>query len=285
LTKLSHPKDILDYILSSEADVALVAVTHITGGTLRERGALMAVTHSDSVGYISAGCVDGDIIFQARAALKDEEPRQLIYGEGSPFKDITMPCGGRVEVTILPRPDKAALAQAAVSLRARRSALLNLPGLSLTYNPKLRLRLIGRGAPFTALARLALATGLEVYGQSPDETLKIDGMAGFDHLKDPARPPELTDDRWSAAVFLFHDHSWEPELLKQTLTGEAFYIGAMGSDRTHAARLDTLRSMGVDSGDRIKGPIGLLPAMRDADLLAVSILAEIIAAAQSRNLL
>jgi len=259
---LSHPLDILRRVSETPDAVALIAVTDINGGTLRSKGALMAVTPDRSFGYISAGCVDGDIAFQARESLKDGQIRHLTYGEGSELM--------------------ASIVQAA---KARNPAQLNLPGFEHSYAPRLTLRVAGRGAPFSAMARLAHAAGFEVHGQSPDADLKDDCFFRFDHLKDPGQIHDCFSDPWSAVIFLFHDHDWEPALLTQALDGESFYIGAMGSQRTHAIRLERLRQNGVANLERIKGPVGLIPAMRDADKLAVSILAEIIDTAQSKGLL
>ncbi len=276
----SNPLDIIGQILDLDEPVALIAVTEINGGTLRAKGALMAVTASDVYGYISAGCVDGDIAFQAREALNIGEVRSLIYGEGSPFKDIALPCGGTIKVSIFPNPDRAVLTEVMEKTQSRRSATLQLPEFTHVYSPKLCLRIVGRGAPFQALTKLALTAGFIVHGQSPDAELNQSGFYRFDHLKDPSDTPASFTDPWTAVVFLFHDHDWEPVLLRQALAGEHFYIGAMGSDRTHKLRLETLNEMGVTGTDRIRGPIGLIPALRDANRLAVSVLAEIIATAQ-----
>ena len=283
MSGFNHPKDILDFVAAYDGDIALVAVTDISGGTLRAKGALMAVTPSESFGYISAGCVDGDIIFQAREALKNGKTRKLVYGAGSPFKDIVLPCGGSVEVTIMPRPDKEAVGIAAKALAKRQLATLNIGDIDLTYAPNLKLRIAGRGAPFEALAELALATGFEVHGQSPDTELLRPEFSAFDHLTSPDDIPDSVDDAWTAVICLFHDHDWEPSLLLRALQGPAFYIGAMGSDRTQAQRRERLRQIGADNIDQVRGPIGLIPAMRDAQLLAVSILAEIVAAAQAKG--
>lgn len=243
----------------------------------------MAVTDTEVAGYISAGCVDGDIIFQAREALKDGLPRTLVYGEGSPFKDISLPCGGAIEIKIIPRPDRESIK---VQLPAKRQPFdLSLEGLKLRIKPALSLRLVGRGAPFLALANLAVESGFIVHGQSPDQELRQSAFERFDHLIDPKFTPEVQDDPYRAVVFLFHDHEWEPALLRQALDGGAFYIGAMGSSKTHAARLESLTAIGVKDISRIRGPIGLIPAMRDAQHLAISILADIIREAQRRELL
>lgn len=283
MSDLSHPQDILEIIAGSQSEIALIAVTRIFGGTLRAKGALMAVSPDNSFGYISAGCVDGDIIFQAREALAEQRSRRLVYGEGSPFKDIALPCGGSIEVLIIPSPDKAVINTVLTRLKARTTATLSLEEEALDYRPKLRFRIIGRGAPFEALANLVTTSGFEVIGQSPDAALGREDFIRFDHLTDPADTPPLTDDPWTAAVFLFHDHDWEPALMAQALTGAAFYIGAMGSERTQEARLAMLEASGVKSPSRIRGPIGMIPAMRDAQLLAVSILAEVITEAQTQN--
>ncbi len=266
-----------------DAPCALIAVTEISGGTLRAKGALMAVTPDNVFGYISAGCVDGDIIYQARAALKDGQPRHLIYGDGSPFKDITLPCGGTIKISIFPNPDTSAMATVLNATARREPGALVISPFKHLYTPKLSLRVVGRGAPFTAMAALAHSSGFEVYGQSPDADLERAFFARFDHLKDPAQTVPCHTDPWSAVVFLFHDHDWEPALLKQALLGNSFYIGAMGSDRTHALRLQTLQEMGVKNLERLRGPIGLIPAMRDANRLAISVLAEIIDQARQQG--
>lgn len=146
---------------------------------------------------------------------------------------------------------------------------------AFSYPPRLRLRIAGRGAPLFSLARQTMSAGFDVIVQSPD--ISDFPVAEFMHLRNPAHPPAIRDDARTAFVMLFHNHEWEDALLEQALAGPAFYIGAMGSAQTHAARLDKLRSAGISDADcaRIKGPIGLIAALRDADLLALSVLAEI----------
>lgn len=244
----------------------------------------MAVCQSDEVaGYISNGCVDADIIFQAKAAMKDGQIRRLKYGEGSPFKDITLPCGGAIDLLILPEPDQEMLGAATVKFATRQSARLIFEGLEISYAPKLRLRIAGRGAAVNALTSQSLQSGFEVHLQSPEIDMHNDlAVSKFDHLTNPMAPPPQHDDPWTAVILMFHDHDWEVALLTQALASEAFYIGAMGSERTHALRREALTEAGVSADDiaRIKGPIGLIPSMRDANLLALSSLAEIVKFAQ-----
>ena len=280
MTEFHHAVDVLRFAVKTEEPCALVCVTDIYGGSMRAKGALMAVTPTKTVGYISNGCVDGDIVFQAR---ETQTPLFLVYGEGSPFKDITLPCGGSIKVLVHPKPDQNHLSQVLRQLEARKEAVLSLGDWTGHYKPKLRVRIAGRGAAMNALARQSLQSGFEVHLQSPDT-----GMMGYDHvdhLTDPSAPPHVTDDPWTALVLMFHDHAWEGTLLEQALLGEAFYIGAMGSDRTHTDRKAMLSERGISPNDiaRIHGPIGIIPTMRDANLLALSTLAEIVQSAQDKG--
>ena len=283
-THFHHPSDVLRFAHEAQDACALICVTDIHGGAMRAKGALMAVRADGVVaGYISNGCVDADIVFQAKAAMEDGNIRRLKYGEGSPFKDIQLPCGGSIELLVVPAPDTNMVAEAVVKFVTRQSARLTLEGFEWSYSPKLRLRIAGRGAAVRALASQALQSGFEVHLQSPEADMH-NGLAvtKFDHLTNPALPPAQNDDPWSAVILMFHDHDWEAALLTQALKTEAFYIGAMGSDRTHNLRREALRGAGVSAENisRIKGPIGLIPSMRDANLLALSTLAEVVKAAQ-----
>ena len=284
----AHAEDILRFTAAHE-DVCLCVVTKVTGGAMRPEGALMAVAASGEVaGYVSNGCVDADIIAHARKALGDGERRELLYGEGSPFFDISLPCGGAITLSLVPRPNQEALMSAISDLRERRETVLNFgQGLKHKYCPRLKLRIAGRGAALTALSHLAISAGFSVEVSSPDIEVKDEiGDMPFTHLTGGQVKP-YKDDKWTAHILLFHDHDWEPPLLKAALDGPAFFIGAMGSRKTQTARRETLLEMNVseDNISRIHGPVGLIPSLRDAQQLAVSILAEIIQTAQEKGVL
>ncbi len=284
-----HAADVLCFAAAQEVPVALIAAEAVTGGAMRAPGALMCVTDTgQTAGYMSNGCVDADIVFQAQAAIKEATPRRLRYGAGSPFKDIVLPCGGQIDLRVMPNMPRGMIKQCAADLAARRTAKIEFEiggdVFSHTYAPKLCIRIAGRGEAVTALAGQALSTDFDVVVQSPDRGLSaMTGLSRFDHLTDPSCPPGTKDDPWTAIVVMFHDHGWEPQILAQALAGGGFYVGAMGSARTHAKRKSTLKSMGVSPSciDRIHAPIGLIPSMRDGNFLAVSILADIVLAAQT----
>jgi xanthine dehydrogenase accessory factor len=296
---LDHPGDVLAHLLRQNAAgrrAALLVVTETVGGALRAPGALAAVEADGTMaGYVSNGCVDADIALQALAAMQEGRMRQLRYGAGSPWPDIRLPCGGSVELALVPDPDPALLSALASELDARRPGLLRLDTAGLVarggdaylLRPRPRLRLAGRGAALAALARLGVAGGFEVRAASPDAddlaALQACGVARTDTLSVPAEVPPVEDDPWTAVALLFHDHDWEPALLRQALDGRAAFIGALGSRRTHAARLESLRRAGVPEAQlaRIVGPLGLVGSLRDANMIAVSALAQMVAALQA----
>ncbi len=299
-----HAEDVLGALRDwTEAGIqhALVIVTSTEGGAVRAPGAMFAVNEADSVGYISGGCIDADVVLQARNAILDGETRVLRYGAGSPFVDLPLPCGGAIEVAIIPAPDQNVI-QAACDAFAERRAfdLIVSPdgGLKLrseemraakhdfvfSYTPKLRLRIAGRGADALALAKISEAAGLSTHLQLVDEddlaAATAAGLSKVEQLTTPSAGSRVQDDPWTAFVLMFHDGDWEVPLLKQALEGPAFYIGAVGSKRTHAARCAALERADVEAADiaRIRGPIGLVGSLRDASLLAISALAEIVEA-------
>ncbi len=91
-------------------------------------------------------------------------------------------------------------------------------------------------------------------------------------------------DERSALIALTHDVKFDIPLLQIAVRTNAGYIGAMGSRRTHAARLAALREAGVGEADiaRISAPIGLDIGARTPEETAVSIAAEIIAVRERR---
>src|SRR5207248_8435059 len=96
---------------------------------------------------------------------------------------------------------------------------------------------------------------------------------------DVALPP-LGIDRYTAFVALTHDPKIDDPALEHALSRDCFYIGALGSRKTHARRVERLKAAGFSDAAiaRIRAPIGLdIGAISPAEI-AVSIMAEITAA-------
>jgi xanthine dehydrogenase accessory factor len=137
------------------------------------------------------------------------------------------------------------------------------------YVPRLRIVLLGAGAECAALVRLAAAQGIEVEWREAGHGLSL------------GRPPtDLAADAWPAVLLLFHDHEWELPLLDWALGTPAFYIGAQGGAPAREERLERLRAAGHSDAElaRIKSPVGLIPAARDPNVLALSVLADVVGA-------
>ncbi len=97
---------------------------------------------------------------------------------------------------------------------------------------------------------------------------------------------EVTLDRHTAVAALTHDPKIDDDALVAALRAGCFYVGALGSRKTHARRRDRLSSLGVDEAglDRIHAPIGLGIGAQSPAEIAVAILAQIIDALRRRGL-
>ncbi|HWV60410.1 MAG TPA: XdhC family protein [Sphingopyxis sp.] len=221
------------------------------------------------------------------------------FGLGSPYLDIRLPCGGGIDLLFTPRPDRAAIEAAIALLDRRKPAAFALAptGVSftdvlaptgwrgndfvVTYVPQLRILAFGQGEELTAAAALAAASGAITAAFSP-YTRDIAALraAKVDAELLPYRSwrPGMAFDPWTAFLFLFHDRDWEEELIPWALEQSRFYIGALGSRRTHADRKTVLEAAGVaaEAIASIRSPVGLVPSTRDPATLAISVLAEIV---------
>ncbi len=296
-----HPLDVLTCLAGWQADghaTALCAIQTTEGGAVRDVGALMAVRGDGlACGYVSGGCIDADLILRAQRSSRTNQAETVRYGAGSAFVDLPLPCGGAIVIAILPRPNTDVVSRIISSLAGRRPVQVSFSSDSVdilsehsprkpdtwhvTYTPKLRLRLAGRGADCLALARIALASGVTLALQCVDaDDIRAGQALGLapQRLDTPDRLADTSDDAWTAFVLMFHDSDWEGPLLRQALQGPAFYIGAVGSRHTHARRLDALSAEGLSEHalKRIHGPVGLVASLRNASQLAISTLAQII---------
>ncbi|WP_371395956.1 XdhC family protein [Fretibacter rubidus] len=281
-----HALDILTFALTrikAGQRVVLVVLTEISGASARPIGTPMIVCENgEYAGYLSNGCVDADIALHAKTALKDGKSKTVRYGAGSPYLDVRLPCGGGITAAVIPDPNIDALEMCLNNLMARQSITFSLGELAPAqhYYPPLHICSAGRGENLLFFVKTAIAAGISVQVLCPDEN-EVEALSCLGATMVPfnARDDTLvTMDRWTAFITLFHDHDYELPLLQEALASEAFYIGAMGSRNTHAARLHALAIAGADKAalSRLRGPIGLVPSMRDAGRLSVSVLAEII---------
>jgi xanthine dehydrogenase accessory factor len=189
------------------------------------------------------------------------------------------------------RPDDgsgaAALATAATEVARRDQAqVVEAAGGAVLLEPHLPpLRLVIVGAVHVAqpLAEMAGLAGFAVTIVDPRRAFataaRFPGQALVVGWPDAA-VTELAPDVRTAVVTLTHDPKLDDPALVAALASPAFYVGCLGSTKTHAARRTRLGERGVAAAalDRLHGPIGLRIGARTPAEIAVSILAEIVAA-------
>ncbi|MBL4557166.1 MAG: hypothetical protein JKP98_08680 [Rhodobacteraceae bacterium] len=143
-------------------------------------------------GTLSSGCVEADLALHADRALAGRAPVALRYGRGSPFADIQLPCGGGLDILLVPRPDPAVMAALMDRRAARLPVTLAVGGetgaLALSesgetgwkedsflirFEPALRLVVFGKGPEAATFAALVQSAGYPNLLLSPDgETLE-----------------------------------------------------------------------------------------------------------------
>jgi len=150
------------------------------------------------------------------------------------------------------------------------------------YNTPLRLIVVGAVHIAQALVPMISFIGYAVTVVDPRRSFATDDR--FPNVAVSGEWPDdamdlLRPDARTAIVTLTHDPKLDDPALDRALKSNAFYIGALGSRKTHAARLGRLRELGHDETAlaRIQGPVGLNIAAVTAPEIALSIIAQIVA--------
>lgn len=178
-------------------------------------------------------------------------------------------------------------AQAAVrqALRDDRAGMIDADGIRYflqIFNPPLRLILIGAVHISQALAPMAALAGYRVSVVDPRRSFaseaRFPGVDLVAEWPDEAMAGMSLDGR-CAVVTLTHDPKLDDPALQAALRSPAFYIGALGSRKTHAGRLKRLAAAGFTPAEtaRIHGPVGLAIGALSPAEIAISVLAEITA--------
>ena len=289
-------------LAAARADGVLAVISGIVGPAYRPVGAMMAVfSETERVGSLSSGCVEADIALHAMRALETNRPKTVRYGADSPYVDIQLPCGGGLEILLIPRPDRQVLGELLQNHAERRASTVAIDvdngdmsivaggstersenRLFVRIEPEIMFNIFGKGPEASTIAALVQAAGYESILLSPDEdTLDAGSASGCStrRLVSADYPDDLDTDDRTAVLLFFHDHDWEPPIISKALSTPAFYVGAQGSRKASEARQQALEHLGVsaEARARVRGPIGLIPSARDPKTLAVSTLAEVLA--------
>ena len=282
------------------APLALATVTSTWGSAPRPRGSHMLV-HQDGrfEGSVSGGCVESDILATAADVIAGAHFAIKRYGVADAAAwEVGLPCGGEIEVMVqrvgpngfdpvlFDAIDAAGAEGRAITLSTDRTtgrtSIGEVEGAFLNrYDPPRRLLIVGAVQIAQALSGMARELGIA--------TTVIDPRARF--LTEERFPGVTLDDRWpdealqalkpdaaTAVVTLSHDTKIDDPALIEALKSPAAYIGALGSRRSHAARLERISAAGAQGLERIDGPVGL-----DIGAIGPSEIALSIAAAMVRS--
>jgi len=283
------------------------------GSSPRPVGSLFACTADGrQVGSLSGGCVEDDLMAALAAGeLAATRPQFFRYGESAEESErLGLPCGGSLDIVIEPlvpedgnREHFEQLRDALASRRhlcrrldarsGRRSlqpadgfAPLQWDGeaqrLTHVCGPSLQLFIIGAGMVSRYLAEMAqsLEYAVTVCDPRPERLAEFDvaGVRKIADMPDDAVRAFAADPA-SAVVALTHDPRIDDMGLMEALTTDAFYVGAMGSSRTSAARRERLAALDLNTAelDRLHAPIGLDIGSKTPPEIAIAILAELTA--------
>lgn len=286
------------------AALVLATLVSVEGGGPRPEGTQMVFAPGILSGYFSGGCVEGDVAGHAWACLEDARPRTLVYGEGSPWPDIRLLCGARIEIFLERIPaDDAALAELLAAWEERRPVSYISdgtrrscgPGIAAwpdavvrkPYEPTPRLVIVGGDPTALAIAELGVKSGFEttlVRPKGPANPPPIPGLAY--RREEPGEALAAVGlDSWTAVAVATHDLETDRAALKVALPSSASYVGLLGARRRLAGRLDELKFEGMAESAlaRLHAPIGLDIGGKAPFEVAVSVIGEITAVRYARG--
>jgi len=291
---------------------ALATVVETWGSAPRRVGSQLAISgRSEIAGSVSGGCVEGAVVAEALDAIEIGEPVMLEYGvsDDDAFA-VGLACGGTIRVLVEPvgtaLPET--LLQELVAARIARDPVACVTGLGVEprlersghadrfrmdrsgfeadgktfvaiHNPPLRLIVVGAVHIAQALLPMSRIAGYDPLLIDPRDAFgsaaRFPGETIIDDWPDAALDRAGLDMR-TAVVLLTHDPKLDDPALDRALRSDAFYVGALGSRRTHAKRVSRLTDAGFSAIDigRIHGPVGLDIGAAGPAEIAVSILAQ-----------
>lgn len=288
--------------------VRLAVVLSTWGSAPRSQGSYMAVSRDGAfAGSVSGGCVEAAVISEAREMEDGDAPRLLAFGvEDETAWHVGLPCGGNIRVAVF-RPEKAQLERIAACHARREPTALVLDlatgAQSLAEGdeaidalPKEVDGMFVRvhEAPWTMIITGAVHISQVLAGMARSVGFAVTVLDPRRAFASPERFPgvtlicgepdevlaEMKLDRRTALVSLTHVPRLDDAALRMALASPAFYVGALGSTRTHAKRCQRLE--GAGELERILAPVGLDIGAKTPAEIAVSILAEVIAARRGK---
>ena len=324
---LSSQQQIISFVkerLKDKKAVWLCTILKTWGSSPRPIGAMMACTiEGELVGSISGGCIEEDFLGQLRnGTLKeqfniDRKPFTVKYGETEAEQTrLKLPCGGQLHVLLeFIEPSElnnAVFSQLTTALESHTkiSRVLDLTTGNIgtevysseealiiqgskiihSLSPMYRLLLLGAGDVAKYVAEMALALEYDVTLCDPRpkylDNWFVEGVDTVSNLPDDV-VRESFNNAYSGIIALAHDPRVDDMALMEALKTNAFYVGAMGSERTSAARKERLPELGLTKEEinALHAPIGLDIDSKTPAEIAISIMAEVTAVRHHAKLL
>jgi len=286
--------------------VILATVLKTWGSSPRPVGSMMLLRDDGwHLGSVSGGCIEEELLKHS-GELVQQLPTKLEYGVTSEqAQHFGLPCGGCLEIVLEPLIEQNWLKEvltkiSQAELICRRLDVNNgtvtlLPASSddefnyrdgymqQIFGPTWQLLLIGAGHLSRCVATIGLMLGYQVTVCDPrkeySDNWQLPGTELSRLMPDDA-VKKMAAHKRGIIVTLTHDPKLDDMALWEALHSPAFYIGALGSKRTNAARRQRLQQLGLSSPQlkRLHGPVGLPIGSRTPAEIAVAVMAEITAA-------
>ena len=294
----------------------LATVVETWGSAPRRAGSQLAVSgQGEIVGSVSGGCVEGAVVAEALEALRDGRPRLLTYGvsDGTAFA-LGLACGGTIRLMVepvgqgLPEATLAGLAEARAArrplalevrpgdwsrrllrpgedaaadarFRSDRSGMEEDGRFLVIHNPPLRMVVVGAVHIAQFLLPMARLAGYDPALVDPRGAFaspaRFPGETILDDWPDEALE-RLAPDARTAIVTLTHDPKLDDPAIRAALASDCFYLGCLGSRKTHAQRVERLLAAGLmpEQLVRIHAPVGLDIGAATPAEIAVAIMAQ-----------
>jgi xanthine dehydrogenase accessory factor len=305
------PEVALDWHRAGRGAV-LATVVETWGSAPRRVGAQLVVSGAGEMeGSVSGGCVEGAVVVEAMEMVGGAEGRMLEFGvsDDEAFA-VGLACGGRIKVWVEPVVAMGADVLAAlVAARAERRAVAYEVNVETgarrmvsaeawperfrkdqsgfegevfvhVHNPPLRMIVVGAVHIAQALVPMARMAGYDPVLVDPRPAFGAEARFPGERIVDEW-PDEALDaiglDARTAVVTLTHDPKLDDPAIERALRSEVFYLGCLGSTRTHAKRVARLQEAGFSEAEigRIHAPVGLDIGAQGPGEIAVSVMGQV----------
>ena len=293
----------------------IATVVETWGSAPRAVGSQMVVSGAGEMeGSVSGGCVEGAVVVEAMELVGSGAAKLLDFGvsDDEAFA-VGLACGGRIRVLVEPVGGAlpVAVLEELVTARAARRSVAYVADLDggarrlaplaefaerfrmdrsgveedgrtfvHVHNPPLRMLVVGAVHIAQALVPMARIAGHDVTVIDPRPA--FGAAARFPDTDIVEEWPDealeaLGLDARTAVVTLTHDPKLDDPAIRAALASEVYYLGCLGSTRTHAKRVARLAEAGFSQEQiaRIHAPVGLDIGARGPGEIAVSVLAEV----------